>query len=101
MTTSSPESALPECEALAEPEAMQPPVGEIPAKTPSETPLKMASKSCQIAPDDEKTARKVNPLVKLGKLLTRRFKRREGINSSHQGQPGYPGRQDVSLHQQE
>ena len=69
----SPESALPECEGLPEPEAMQPPVGT-PSKTALETPLKMAPKSCQMPPEEQKSGRRINSLVLLGKLITGRFK---------------------------
>jgi hypothetical protein len=65
----SPQIALPECEPGGEPEAMQPPVGKIPAKTATETPLKMARKSHQIAPDEGKMGRLTNSLVLLGKLI--------------------------------
>jgi hypothetical protein len=65
----SPDSALQECEGLPEPKAMQPPVGT-PTKTASETPLRMAWKSPQTGSNGEKTAKKTNPLVLLGKLIT-------------------------------
>jgi helix-turn-helix protein len=71
--TAAPEHrASAECEVrqLAdEPETKQPPVGNIPAKTEPETPLKMARKSCQIAVDEGKTERLTNSLVLLGKLI--------------------------------
>ena len=79
--------ALPECEGLPEPKAMQPPVGNISTQRPvrsdgeknsavdfgttaSETPLRMAWKSPQIGPREEKTAKMTNPLVLIGKLIT-------------------------------
>jgi helix-turn-helix protein len=87
----SPDRALPECEGLPEPEAMQPPVGNISTQKPvrsngeknnaknfgttaSETPLRMAWKSPQIGSREEKTAKKTNPLVFIGKLLTGHLK---------------------------
>jgi hypothetical protein len=69
----SPNSALPKCEGLPEPEAKIPPVGN-PPETALQTPFKMPRKSCQIASDEEKTAKKANPLVLLGKLITGRLK---------------------------
>jgi hypothetical protein len=87
----SPDRALPECEGLPEPEAMQPPVGNISTQKPvrsngekngaldfgttaSETPLRMAWKSPQIGSREEKTAKKTNSLVFIGKLITGRFR---------------------------
>jgi hypothetical protein len=52
-----------------EPKPEQPPAGN-PTKTASETPLRMAWKSPQIGSKEEKTAKKTNPLVLLGKLIT-------------------------------
>jgi len=86
----SPERALPECEGLPEPKAMQPPVGNISTPRPvrsdgeknsaldfgttaSETPLRMAWKSPQIGSREEKTAKKTNSLVFIGKLIAGRF----------------------------
>ena len=69
----SPDRALPECEGLPEPKAMQPPVGT-PTKTASETPFRMVWKSPQIGSREEKTAKKTNYLVFIGKLITGRFK---------------------------
>ena len=83
----SPDRALPECEGLPEPKAMQPPVGNISTQRPVrsngeknsaldfattalETPLRMAWKSPQIGPREEKTAKMTNPLVLIGKLIT-------------------------------
>jgi Helix-turn-helix domain len=81
----SPETALPECEALAEPEAMQPPVGEpcLPtittmATTASETALTMAFKSCQIGSKEEKRTRKINSSGKDWKNDYRAFQRDSG-----------------------
>ena len=79
--------ALPKCEGLPEPKAMQPPVGTISTQQPvrsdgekngaldfattaSETPLRMAWKSPQIGSREEKTAKKTNTPVLLGKLIT-------------------------------
>jgi hypothetical protein len=62
--------ALPECEPSGEPEAMQPPVGKVPAETESQTPLKMAHKSPQIALGEGKPGRMTNTLALLGKLIT-------------------------------
>jgi len=53
-----------------EPEPEQPPAGTTLAATASETPLRMARKCCQIGSKEEKTAKKTNPLVLLGKLIT-------------------------------
>ena len=86
-----PQIALPECEPVGEPEAMQPPVGNISTQRPvrrngekngaldfgttaSETPLRMAWKSPQIGSREEKTAKKTNPLVFIGKLITGHLK---------------------------
>ena len=68
----SPNRASAECEVrqLAdEPEPEQPPAGN-PTKTASETPMRMAWKSPQIGSKEEKTAKKTNPLILLGKLIT-------------------------------
>ena len=69
-TTMSPKLALPECEPHGEPEAMQPPVGKVPAETDSQTHLKMARKSRQIALGEGKPGRMTNTLALLGKLIT-------------------------------
>jgi hypothetical protein len=61
--------ALPECEPLGEPEAMQPPVGKVPVETESQTPLKMARISPQIAVRDGKAGRMTHTLSLLGKLI--------------------------------
>jgi hypothetical protein len=76
----SPESALPECEGLPEPEAKIPPVGN-PSKIALETPVGMARKSCQIAIDAGKTAKWTTALVMLGKWLTGRRKSAGGLFS--------------------
>jgi hypothetical protein len=82
---------LPECEGLPEPKAKLPPVGKISTQRPSdsngeknntkdfgtaasETPMRMAWKSPQIGSREEKIAKKTNPLVLLGKLITGRFR---------------------------
>jgi Helix-turn-helix domain len=65
----SPNRTSAECEPSGEPETKTPPVGN-PTKTASQTPLKMPRKCCQIGSKEEKTAKKTNPLVLLGKLIT-------------------------------
>ena len=98
----SPERALPECEGLPEPKAMQPPVGNISTQRPvrrngekngaldfattaSETPLRMPWKSPQIGSTEEKTANKTNTLVMIGKLITGRLKGIPEVTRSPQG----------------
>jgi hypothetical protein len=49
---------------------MQPPVGKVPAETDSQTHLKMARKSRQIALGEGKPGRMTNTLALLGKLIT-------------------------------
>jgi hypothetical protein len=61
--------ALPECKPSGEPEAMQPPVGKVPAKTGSQAPLTMARKSRQIALGEGKAGRMTHTLALLGKLI--------------------------------
>jgi hypothetical protein len=56
-----------------EPETKQPPVGA-PAKTAPVTPLKMAHKSCQIAPGEQESTKKTHSLVVIGKLILGRLK---------------------------
>jgi hypothetical protein len=63
------ETALPECEALAEPEAMQPPVGNNMVKTDTETPVSIPRNSPQMSPDGGKTAGMRHHLVVLGKWI--------------------------------
>jgi hypothetical protein len=53
---------------------MQPPVGKVPAKTNSQTPLEMALKSRQFALGEGKTGRMTNTLALLGKLILEALK---------------------------
>jgi hypothetical protein len=69
----SPDSALPECEGLPEPEAKIPPIGN-PPETALQTPLKMPRKRCQMPQEEGKTTKKTNALAWIGKLITGRLK---------------------------
>ena len=65
----SPQIALPECEPLGEPEAMQPPVGNTFAKKATETPMSIPPNSPQMPPDGGKTAGVRHHVVFLGKWI--------------------------------
>jgi helix-turn-helix protein len=56
-----------------EPKPEQPPAGN-PTTTASETPVAMARKSCQIAPDEEMPGKRTNALILMGKLITGHLK---------------------------
>ena len=66
----SPDSALPECEGVSRTEGKATPGRENPVKSETEPPLRMAWKSPQSGSKEEKPAKKTNPLVVLGKLIT-------------------------------
>jgi len=73
----SPNRASAQCDPdlSGEPKPKQPPAGTTLGETEPETPLKMAHKSSQMAPEEEKMTKRTNALVLMGKLITGRLKR--------------------------
>lgn len=68
--TISPETALPECERLSRTEGEATTGRENQGNSGRETALKMARESHHMSPQEGKAAKKTNPLIALGKLIT-------------------------------